>query len=192
LDELALVEGLRRRREDAVAAFLDRYRALLQHCISQFESDAAARDDLYQELVAYVFERLDRDSFDGAKGSFGTWLYRVVWCRCVDVKRKWGSGRRAPTVPNSELSQEPPDEHPDPADVASDVEVGELVRRCMDDLAPEDAELLRARFVQGQTLSDIAARRSQTLETVKYRLRRATLALRHRLVACAVNAEVLE
>ena len=88
MDEAQLVQGLRRRDERAVAAFLDSYRSLLFHCIGHFESDAAGRDDLYQELVLYALERLDAGRFDPDKGSLGTWLYRVAWCRCVDLKRR--------------------------------------------------------------------------------------------------------
>ena len=93
LDDLALIEGLRSRREAAVTTFLERYKSLLYHCIGHFESDAVAREDRYQDIVLFVLERLDRDAFDPDRGSFGTWLYRVAWCRCVDLKRKDNAGR---------------------------------------------------------------------------------------------------
>ena len=37
---MQLVRGLRAREETAVAAFLERYRSLLFHCIGHFEHEA--------------------------------------------------------------------------------------------------------------------------------------------------------
>ena len=96
MDELELVAGLRDRQEEAVAAFLERYRSLFFHCIGHFETDFSAREDLYQDLIMYALERLDRDRFDSSKGSLGTWLYRVAWCRCVDLQRKKHARRNPP------------------------------------------------------------------------------------------------
>jgi RNA polymerase sigma-70 factor (ECF subfamily) len=188
-DELQIAEGLRARDPSMIERFLEQYRALLLHCIGQFESGPGAREDLYQEVVGYVLERLDKASFDPRKGSFGTWLYRVAWCRCVDLKRRENAGRRLPTVHASEEPVEPTDEGLGPAEAAGTSEIGELVRRCLAELSEEEAELLRMRHMRDMTLVDIAAVRSQTLETVKYRLRRATRALRQRLAAHRLSPE---
>jgi RNA polymerase sigma-70 factor (ECF subfamily) len=188
-DGTEIAEGLRARDPSTIERFLEQYRALLLHCIGQFESAPGAREDLYQEVVGYLLERLDRSSFDARKGTFGTWVYRVAWCRCVDLKRRENAGRRLPTVPASDEPVEPTDEAPGPAEAAGDSEVGELVRRCLAELPEEEAELLRMRHMRDMTLVDIAAARSQTLETVKYRLRRATRALRQRLAARRLSPE---
>ena len=192
LDEDALAAGLRARSEPAVALFLERYRSLIQHCIGQFESDPALKEDLYQELVSYALERVDADSFDSRKGSFGTWLYRVAWCRCVDVKRRESAGRRLPTVPSTEVVHEPSDDSPGPAQEVGGQEVGGLVRSCLDELEPDDADLLRMRHMREMTLVDIAEARSQSLETIKYRVKRATQSLRQRLLARHITPELVE
>jgi len=181
LDGKAIANGLRARDPEVQRAFLEQYRALLLHCIGQFESDSGAREDLYQEIVAYVFERLDRDSYDPRKGTLGTWLYRVAWCRSVDLKRRAGTGRSLPSVPSSEEIAEPSDASPGPSQSADALEIGALVQASLAELDPEEAELLRMRHMREMTLVDIAAVRSQSLETVKYRLKRATESLRQRL-----------
>ena len=182
MEETQLVEGLRERREEAVGLFLERYRSLLLHCIGHFEHDDAARDDLFQELVIYALERLDADRFDPAKGSLGTWLYRVAWCRCVDLSRR-RSGRRAALFgsPASELP-EGVDEGPGPGDVAGEAEVGDLVRRALSRLEPEERRLLELRFVDERPLADVAARLELSVEQTKYRLKRASTALRRVLL----------
>ena len=182
MDDLSLTRGLRQRDESAVEAFLARYRSLLHHCIAHFESEPGAREDLYQDLVLYVLERLDRDSFDSEKGSFGTWLYRVAWCRCVDQKRR-ESARRQPRL--TAVGEELPDradEHPGPDETVGTDELGVFVRTAMSELEPEERDLLDHRFLRGETLGEIAVAMSISLEQTKYRLRRATVSLRRVLL----------
>ena len=145
--ELELVRGLRARHNQSVATFLERYRPLLLHCIGSFEQDHSTRDDLFQDVVLHVFDRLDADAFDPAKGSFGTWLYRVAWCRVVDLRRRESGGRKVRLTMTGDQIPERADQAPGPSDTASTDEVGQLVRRGLAHLDPEDRVLLVLRFV---------------------------------------------
>ena len=165
-----------------MAVFMDRYRPLFYHCISQLETDQHARDDLYNEIVSYVLERLDKDSFDPSKGSFGTWLYRVAWCRCVDLKRKESSRRNPKLIPAGERIPERVDQSPSPGDAAGENEIGDMVRRGMSSLEPEERALLELRFVDERTIGEISDVLSISLEQTKYRLKRASIALRRVLL----------
>ncbi|MBI5361547.1 MAG: sigma-70 family RNA polymerase sigma factor [Planctomycetes bacterium] len=182
MEELDLVQGLRERREDVLAVFLERYRPLFYHCITHFESDHSAREDLYQEVVLYVLERLDKDRFDSTKGSFGTWLYRVAWCRCVDLKRKQGARRNPRLTTVGEKLPERVDPTPSPRDQAADGEISELVRRGLATLEIEERALLQLRFVDGRTIGEISDELSISLEQTKYRLKRASTSLRRVLL----------
>lgn len=191
VDDLTLIEGLRARSEAAVTAFLESYKALLHHCIGHFESDQGAREDRYQDLVLYVLQRLDRGAFDPEKGSFGTWLYRVAWCRCVDLKRRESaSGRPQLRIVGDDIPDRA-DESPGPEEMAGIDEVGGVVREALDELTSEERSLLDLRFVQGETLGDIASELSISLEQTKYRLRRATISLRRVLVHSFAHEEAL-
>lgn len=192
MEELQLVDGLRQRSDAAVATFLERYRSLFYHCIGHFETDNSAREDLYQDLVLYALERLDRDCFDSSKGSFGTWLYRVAWCRCVDLKRREGARRRPRLATVGDDVPEREDEHPGPADEVEDGEMELLVRQALGELDQEERTLLDLRFIEGQTLGEIARQMSFSLEQTKYRLRRATIALRRVLLNQFTVAKVRE
>ena len=178
MKEAQLVQGLRDRREEAVAAFLDRFRPLLYHCIGHFETEPGARDDLYQELVLYALERLDADRFDPEKGSLGTWLYRVAWCRCVDVKRKRSSQRATGLGGSNEVVPDRPDPRPSPREQADDSEVGDLVRRALLSLEEDERSLLDLRYVQECTLGEISKRMEISHEQCKYRLKKASISLR--------------
>ncbi len=182
MNETTLVTGMRARDEAVVATFLKTYRSLLFHCIGHFERDNSARDDLYQELVLYIFERLDADRFDPSKASLGTWLYRVAWCRCVDIKRRRSRLRHLRTSAPAESYPERPDPAPGPDTRAGTEEVGGLVRRALVRLEGEQRSLLNLRFVQGQTLGEISGHLGISHEQCKYRLKRASTALRRVLL----------
>ena len=182
MEEHELVKGLRDREEEAVKVFLERYRSLFYHCIGHFESDPNAREDLYQDLVVYVLERLDRNTFDPTKGSFGTWLYRVAWCRCVDLKRRQGARNRPRIATGSEEVPDRADDSPGPDERAGSDEIGTMVRTAMEILTPQEQALLNLRFVDGETLGAISRNLSISVERTKYRLRKATISLRRVLL----------
>ena len=156
MEEHDLVEGLQKREESAVEAFLERYRSLFYHCIGHFESDPGSREDLYQDLVIYVLQRLDRGSYDPEKGSFGTWLYRVGWCRCVDLKRRQNAHRRPPMTSAAGPLPDRADESPGPIELAGQGEISSIVIGALECLEPEEQHLLRLRFMEGETLGEMA------------------------------------
>lgn len=182
------------RRDGSVAEYLERYRALFHHCIGQFESDANVRDELFQDLSWYALQRLFQGSYDPDKGSFGTWLYRVAWCRCVDRKRHENGSRQVVLQPldTETAARDQQDPHLDPAQEAGEEEVGRLVRAALLTLDDEDRALLELRVVDEQVLPAVAARLSISVEQVKYRLKRASQNLRRALLERMPRDEVME
>ena len=110
------------------------------------------------------------------------WLYRVSWCRCVDLKRKEGARRRPRLAAAGEEFLEQEDEGPGPPERAGSDEIGNLVRDALDELDSEERALLELRFLCGETLGDISTQLSISLEQTKYRLRRAAVSLRRVLL----------
>ena len=190
LDDTLLVEGLRARDDDAVRTYLERYRPLFLHCISHFEHEAAARDDLLAELSWHALERLAQDAFDPTRGSFGTWLYRVAWCRCVDLKRQQNARRRIRLSPQGDDLPERADPSAPLHEALAVAEIGSAVRRAMAELPAEERSLLVLRFVEQRTLLDIAAALGMTLEQAKYSLKRAASSLRRELLSQLPKSEV--
>jgi RNA polymerase sigma-70 factor (ECF subfamily) len=182
LEEVDLVRGLQERDPKAMEVFLERYSPLLHHCISQFAGRDLERDDLWQELLKYSLERLDGGHFDPQRGALGTWLYRVAWCRCVDLQRRL----KARQAPGSRLPQEAIPEQdaegPSPLEVAADAEIAGEVRDALTRLEPQERNLLELRYLNELSLREVSARLSLTLETTKYRLNGAKRSLRRLLV----------
>jgi RNA polymerase sigma-70 factor (ECF subfamily) len=182
LEEVDLVRGLMDRDPKAMEAFLQRYSPLLHHCISQFAGRELEREDLFQELLKYSLERLDGDHFDPERGALGTWLYRVAWCRCVDLQRRL----KARQAPGSRLPQEAipeqGDEDPGPLESAADAEMAGDIRSALVQLDPQERNLLELRYLQDMSLKEVSAVLSLTLETTKYRLSGAKRSLRRLLI----------
>ena len=86
--EWDLVRSLQRREKQSEHAFLVRYRPLLVHCIGRFGLTGPDREDLLQELLTHLFQQIYEDRYQPERGSLGSWLYRVAWCRCVDHRRR--------------------------------------------------------------------------------------------------------
>lgn len=189
--EEALVRGLQARDEAAVETFLERYRPVFQHCIAQFEAEPAARDDLFQEVTLAVLDSLGRDRFDPAKGSFGSWVYRVAWCRCVDLKRKQTARSHVQAGLEDDLPERV-DDQADPGRSAGEAEVAELVRGAMRELPDEERRLLELRYLRGRTLVGVARELGLSVETAKYRVKRASASLRKQLSTRLARAENLE
>jgi len=190
--ERDLVQGLRERSDEAVGVYLDRYRSLFYHCIGHFEADAALREDLFQELCWHALDRLDQDSFNPERGSFGTWLYRVAWCRCVDLKRQQNARRKVKLTTTGEELPDKVDPTPSPGELAGDEEIGHLVRAAMEELSSQDQRLLRLRYDSGRTLIQISEELGLTVEQSKYRLKRASSALRRALLSRMPREEAVE
>jgi RNA polymerase sigma-70 factor (ECF subfamily) len=182
LEETDLVRGLQERDTRAMEVFLERYSPLLHHCISQFAGRDLERDDLLQELLKYSLERLDGDHFDPQRGALGTWLYRVAWCRCVDLQRRLKArqapGRRLP----QEAVPEQDAEGPGPLEVAADAEIAGEIREALTRLEPQERNLLELRYLNDLSLREVSSRLSLTLETTKYRLTGAKRSLRRLLI----------
>jgi RNA polymerase sigma-70 factor (ECF subfamily) len=182
LEEVDLVRGLQARDPHAMEVFLERYSPLLHHCISQFAGRELERDDLLQELVKYSLERIDGDHFDPERGALGTWLYRVAWCRCVDLQRRL-KARQAPgnRLPQEAIPEQGADD-PGPLEVAADAEIAGEVRRALTRLEPQERNLLELRYLHELSLREVSSRLSLTIETTKYRLNGAKRSMRRLLI----------
>ena len=109
----------------------------------------------------------------------------------MDLRRRAGARRRPKLTPVGEDLPAQPDERPSPVELAGEQELSGVVRSALSDLEPEERLLLELRFVEGKTLQDVGEELGISLEQTKYRLRRATVALRKRLLLLHVAEEAL-
>lgn len=149
----------------------ERYRGPLYRFYLRHVSEPATANDLYQgcwEKVINFRERY-RDS-----APFKAWLFRIAHNHLVD---HWRASR-----PTGVLDEESPDSGTiDPSDVVADQERGARLRAALDQLPPEQREVVVLKLEAGLSVEEIGKITGAGFETAKSRLRYATRKLKQAL-----------
>jgi RNA polymerase sigma-70 factor (ECF subfamily) len=101
--------------QDAFAIIFERYKNLVYRAAYLMLNDSEAADETLQEVFLKVFQSLS--SFQPAKASFTTWLYRITINNCLNQRRKkrftflslewaWRDGHRALSFQDSYLEED--------------------------------------------------------------------------------------
>jgi RNA polymerase sigma-70 factor (ECF subfamily) len=134
--------------------------------------DRAEAEEALQETYITIWRNAGR--FDAERGSPITWLVALARNRALDRLR----GRRSVLLEPLDLAATIADEA-DGADLIVEREQeGARLAVCLGRLEGQDFTLIRAAFFAGSSYSELAARASLPLGTVKSRIRRALLKLR--------------
>ena len=164
-----LVEGLRRGDPDALAEIHRDYgRVVLGYLRGALRDDGAA-EDVHQEVFLEVWRR--GSGYDPGRGSLGTWIMLIARSRAIDHLR-----RRVPEPrdPQAGPLGEGEDLASSPDLLAERWAMAVLVARLPDD----QARILRMRFHDGLSQTEIAERTGIPLGTVKTYMVRALRRLR--------------
>jgi RNA polymerase sigma-70 factor (ECF subfamily) len=184
-DFAALVEAVAARQDRAAFTRVFAYYApRVKAYLIRLGLDGAQAEEVTQEVMVAVWRKAA--SFDSAQASVSTWIFRIARNRRIDVFRR----DRRETLDAKDPAFEPPAEvRPDGAAEAAEREA--QVRRAMDDLPPEQRDLVRRAFYEDLSHSEIAASTGVPLGTVKSRLRLAFAKLKLTLADTAEGAEAL-
>ncbi|HZH26146.1 MAG TPA: sigma-70 family RNA polymerase sigma factor [Azospirillaceae bacterium] len=149
------------------AAFAPRIKAYLL----RQGADRAAADELVQEVMMLVWRRAE--TFDPVQASAATWMFTIARNKRIDALRR----ERRPEIDAQDLALVP-----EPAESADRrieaTQSGARLRKALEDLPPEQAELLRQAYYEGKPHSLIAEESGLPLGTVKSRIRLALGRLR--------------
>jgi RNA polymerase sigma-70 factor (ECF subfamily) len=150
-----------------------RHRGRLYRFMVRQLRDPALADDLFQDVWQKVIAARAGWTPDAP---FGVWLYRIAHNRLAD---HWRASKHRPPAPDDgdERAARIPD--PDtPERNLSEFERRRALQLALDDLPPEQREVLLLRLEQELTLEEIGAITGVGRETVKSRLRYAMDKLR--------------
>jgi RNA polymerase sigma-70 factor, ECF subfamily len=159
-----LAEALQRRDRAALERIYGEYAPTVLGYLINFLGDRGAAEDVHQQVFLEVWQRAS--SYDPERASILTWIMTIARSRAVDQLR-----RRVP-------EPQDPGEH-GPLGLAEDddpeLSPDALVERwrvahLLSQLRPEESELLRMRFYEGLSQSEIAERTEIPLGTVKMRM----------------------
>jgi RNA polymerase sigma factor (sigma-70 family) len=152
--------------EHAFRELFSRYAAIANALAFRLIRQAHLAEEIVQEAFLAVWRHPDR--YDRARGSVRAWVLGTVHHRAVDlVRREQAQRRRAEDSAGTRtVSEDPADE------VAAAVDrprERERVRRALDELPPDQADVIRMMYFEGLTQTRIAERTGLPLGTVKSR-----------------------
>ncbi len=184
-DFAALVEAVAARQDRAAFTRVFAYYApRVKTYLTRLGLDGAQAEEVTQEVMVAVWRKAG--SFDARQASVSTWIFRIARNRRIDVFRR---DKRATLDANDPAFEPPAQARPDGAAEVAEREA--QVRRAMDDLPPEQRDLVRRAFYEDLSHSEIAASTGVPLGTVKSRLRLAFAKLKLTLADTAEGAEAL-
>ena len=171
-----LADALVRTGQGDRSAFETVYKAtsakLFAVCLRIFPNRNEAEEAL-QDAYLTIWNKAA--SFEAGRASPISWLVTVTRNRAIDRLRANGKTGLAALDEASEI--------PDPAPLADAqlLAAGEdrVLHGCIEGLESRDAHFIRCAFIGGATYADLAAHEKEPLGTVKSRIRRALLKLRH-------------
>jgi RNA polymerase sigma-70 factor (ECF subfamily) len=159
----------------AVGELYDRYQEAVFRYIWARVSNPQVAEDLTGEVFTRMVAHLPRYTVTGRP--FLAWLYTIAGNLVSDHHRKNGT-RAALTIEQIEAL---PSEDTGPVEAAEKQFFIRQVRAALDDLKPQQREVLILRFIVGLPLGEVASVTGKSIGAVKIAQHRALAALRARL-----------
>lgn len=150
----------------AFRQLFDHYAPRVKGYLIRLGLDAARAEELAQEVLVTVWRKAA--SFDPARASVSTWIFRIARNRRIDVFRR----DRTAAIDGEDPSLHPP-AAPDPSEGVSAGQQQRRIAAALDDLPAEQRDLVRRAFYDDLSHSEIAEATGLALGTVKSRLRLA-------------------
>jgi RNA polymerase sigma-70 factor, ECF subfamily len=182
-DDPALVGRIAAGDTDALAELYDRYAGLLLALGRRVLNDASDAEDVLQEVFLQVWNQASR--YERSRSSVSTWLTLITRSRAIDrLRTRQVADRTANTLQQQNLLT-----HTSPEGMGSvlSLQRRKRLRQELQELPPEQAQVLELAFYQGMTQSEIAQAMDIPLGTVKTRALLAMKKLRK-----ALEAEIRE
>ncbi|NQU47681.1 MAG: sigma-70 family RNA polymerase sigma factor [Planctomycetes bacterium] len=172
VDPADLVEGVIQGKAEAQDTWLrTEYPAVYRLCLG-FLANHAAADDLAQDAMLHLMDRLDR--WDATR-PYQAWRTTVVLNLCRDQLRK--QGRRQRAEGHLRLVEQQT-QLPNPHDSAAGKEIRDVITRALSQLSPREREAFVLRDLEQQATDVVAAAMEVTPATVRSLLTLARRRLR--------------
>ncbi len=174
-----IVRRIRAGDRAAFLQFYDRCAPLLLSVAARILNDRREAEDVLQDVLTQVWHK--SSGYDAALGSLTAWAVALARNKAIDRIR--ASTRRRRLIEEIAIAAEPGAEQSAPTvhEWLHGRERAERLRAALADLGAEQRHVIELAFFAGLSQSEIAARLSQPLGTIKARIRRGMLRLRERL-----------
>ncbi len=166
----AIVDGLRRKDEQALSAAIDRYGGMVYGVVLRIVRSQELAQELTQEVFLKAWKHADR--FDSHKGKLSTWLLNIARNAAIDATRSKSFRKNQKTDP-LEFSVHS-NEHPSTQLSTDTIGLDTFLERIEEDCR----HVLELAYFQGMTHREIEQALGVPLGTVKTRIRRGLQQLR--------------
>ena len=181
-DERRLIEAAQQDRA-CFGDVYERYFDLVYGYVARRVRDRAATEDLTSEVFRKALANIDRFKWTGAP--FGAWLLRIASNMIADRAKKAARERdgspsaseRVETVPAPSQPSSPQTQHSD----LEEAEQHASIIRKVDELPDDQRRVVRMRFAEDKSISEIAAELGRSEGAVKQLQFRALQNLRAKL-----------
>jgi len=171
--DIALLDRIVARDEQAVAELYDRHHRLLFGLILRILRDRSEAEEVLQEVFVLVWTRAE--TYNVALGSPAAWLVRIARNRGIDRLRANNVRARAVEAAPLPVAAESPETR------AALSEQQRAVACALESLPQDQRVLIEQAYFLGLTQSELAERFKLPLGTVKTRIRTGMIALREQL-----------
>ena len=168
VEDEVLVRRVAAGDELALSGLYDRYAGLVYGTGMRYLGDRGTAEELVQDVFTSVWR--NAASFDPARASFATWVYRITRNRATDLIRRRKA--RVRTIDSEPLFE--PGETDPSGELSRNFDVAAALSR----ISPVHREVLVLAYFHGFSQREISERTSVPLGTVKSRTTAALRALR--------------
>mgnify|MGYP000353814932 FL=1 len=179
LSDERLMASVQADDEAAYRLLVERHVQRMHRLAVRILGDAAQAEDAVQDAFLQVWIKRVEWRDEGAR--FSTWLYRVVFNRCLDVKR-----RRRETALNPEDDR--PDESEDAVATIHQGQIAERLREAMSELPEPQYMALMMYYHEGYNAREVAELMETSTNAVESLLKRGRQNLRQYLKRLKVDA----
>jgi RNA polymerase sigma-70 factor (ECF subfamily) len=173
--ERLIAQGLRQHKTDAWQALYDAYAERVWRGVARLLGPSAAEvADVVQETMMAAAR--SAANFDPERGSLWAWLWGIAHHHVVLHLRKQERRDRLATL--AAAAADGRLNGPSPPEAAALAELTVRVRATLAELSAEHAMLLTARYLDGESVNDIAVRERTTEVALRSKLARARQAFR--------------
>jgi RNA polymerase sigma-70 factor, ECF subfamily len=155
--------ALKDRRPEALALVMQAHGRTILGYLTQLLHDRQSAEDVLQQVLLEVWQRAP--SFDPERGGLLTWVLMIAKSRALDELRRRVPEPVDPSTAAQRAALTRPSEH-DPERMLEQWRIAALLER----LPRDEASLLRLRFYDDLTQTEIAARTGISVGTIKTRM----------------------
>jgi RNA polymerase sigma-70 factor, ECF subfamily len=160
--------AVRAGNQEAMGRLYDRYSAVVYAVALRVLGDAAAAEDVLQEIFMQLWR--NPSAFDASRGNLAPWLAVIARNRALDTLRK--------RKPQAEIDETTVCLEPDLAANADRMRVAEKVRSTLKQMPAAQRSALEMAYFEGYSHSEISQKTGEPLGTIKTRIRSGLIMLR--------------